>query len=111
MCTYSPPGATTRRTRRRRALAADLDERGVRVLYDDRRHVSAGVKFADAELLGMPTIVVLGRGLTQGLIELRDRRTGRRRDVPLAAAAADIHATVARNIPSPGPKEAETSTG
>ena len=86
------------------ALAADLDERGVRVLYDDRRDVSAGVKFTDAELLGMPTIVVLGRGLTRGLIELRDRRTGRRRDVPLAAAAADIEATVVRNVPSRGTK-------
>ena len=68
------------------------------------RGVSAGVKFTDAELLGMPTIVVLGRGLTRGLIELRDRRTGRRRDVPLAAAAADIEATVVRNVPSRGTK-------
>jgi prolyl-tRNA synthetase len=93
------------------ALAADLDARGVRVLYDDRRGVSAGVKFADAELLGMPTIVVLGRGLARGLIELRDRRTGRRRDVPLAAGAADIQATVARDVPSRRQKEAETSTG
>ena len=81
------------------ALAADLDARGVRVLYDDRRDVSPGVKFTDAELLGMPTLVVLGRGLTRGLIELRDRRTGRRRDVPLTAAAADIEATVARKHP------------
>ncbi len=93
------------------ALAADLDERGVRVLHDDRRGVSAGVKFADAELLGMPTIVVLGRGLARGLIELRDRRTGRRRDVPIATGAADIQASVARDVPSRRQKKAETSTG
>ena len=53
-----------------------------------------GVKFADAELLGVPTIVVLGRGLTRGLIELRDRRSGRRRNVPIASAAAASRRTL-----------------
>src|SRR6476660_5337754 len=61
-------------------LAVGLDARGVRVLFDDRRSVSAGVKFTDAELLGVPTIVVVGRDVARGLIELRDRRTGRHRD-------------------------------
>ncbi len=75
-------------------LAADLHARGVRVLYDDRRGVSPGVKFADAELLGMPTIVVLGRGLATGTVEVRDRRSGERRDVPLAAAADELCAAV-----------------
>ena len=93
------------------ALAADLESaRGSRAVRRPPRRL-AGVKFKDAELLGVPTIVVVGRGLARGLIELRDRRTGRRRDVPLAAAAADIQATVARDIPSRGQKEAETSTG
>jgi prolyl-tRNA synthetase len=55
----------------------------VRVILDDRVGMSAGVKFTDAELLGMPTIVVVGRGLVQGLVELRDRRTGSREDVAI----------------------------
>ena len=61
-----------------------MAERGVRVIVDDRTGVSAGVKFADAELLGMPTIVVVGRRLGDGLVELRDRRSGERAEVPLA---------------------------
>ena len=73
-------------------LAVDLDARGIRVLFDDRRSVSAGVKFTDAELLGVPIIVVIGRNLSRGLIELRDRRSGRHRDVPLAGAASAIEA-------------------
>jgi prolyl-tRNA synthetase len=62
-----------------RELAAD----GVTVLYDDRRQVSPGVKFKDAELIGVPTIVVVGRNLTEGTIEVRDRRSGARADVPV----------------------------
>src|SRR6266498_2930186 len=60
------------------------DERGLRVLLDDRTGLSAGVKFTDAELLGMPTIVVAGRRLVDGYVELRDRASGARTDVPLA---------------------------
>jgi prolyl-tRNA synthetase len=67
-----------------RSLGAAIAERGVRVIVDDRTGVSAGVKFADAELLGMPTIVVVGRRLGDGLVELRDRRSGERTEVPLA---------------------------
>ena len=74
-------------------LADDLVRQGLTVLYDDRRGVSPGVKFADAELLGMPTIVVVGRGLAAGVVEVRDRRTGDRADVPVADAAARIAAT------------------
>ena len=62
-------------------LAAELQAAGVRVLYDDRRGVSPGVKFNDAELLGIPTIVVVGKRLAEGFIEVRDRRTGEREDV------------------------------
>jgi prolyl-tRNA synthetase len=66
-------------------IAGELDRRGVRVLYDDRRGVSPGVKFTDAELLGMPTIVVVGRGLAQGVVEVRQRAGGEREDVPVGS--------------------------
>jgi prolyl-tRNA synthetase len=71
-------------------LALDLEAAGVRVLYDDRKSVSPGVKFKDAELLGMPTIAVVGRNLAEGVIEVRDRRSGDRRDVPATEAAAAL---------------------
>ncbi|MEV0202571.1 proline--tRNA ligase [Nonomuraea sp. NPDC050691] len=73
-------------------LAAELEARGLRVLVDDRAGVSPGVKFKDAELLGMPTIVVVGRGLTQGVVELRDRVSGEKAEIPLAEAADRITA-------------------
>jgi len=75
-------------------LADDLVEQGMDVLYDDRRGVSPGVKFKDAELLGMPTVVVIGKGLADGTIEVRDRRSGEREDVAVADAAASIVAAV-----------------
>ena len=53
------------RRRLREELAAELDAAGIRVLLDDRK-ASPGVKFADAELVGVPTIVVVGRGLADG---------------------------------------------
>lgn len=64
-------------------LADQLEARGLRVLVDDRTGVSPGVKFNDAELLGVPTIVVVGRGLDAGVVELRDRATGERDELPL----------------------------
>ena len=66
-CTWSPPARTTRSSTRPQTLADDLVAQGLTVLYDDRRGVSPGVKFKDAELLGMPTIVVVGRGLADGV--------------------------------------------
>jgi len=77
-------------------LAARLGTAGLDVLIDDRPKVSPGVKFADAELLGLPVIVVVGRGLAEGVIEVRDRRTGERSDVPVADAAANIAELVTR---------------
>lgn len=77
------------------SLAADLDAAGVRVLYDDRRGVSPGVKFKDSELIGVPTIVVVGRGLADGVVEVKDRATGERQDVPLAAAVDRLREIVA----------------
>jgi prolyl-tRNA synthetase len=65
-------------------IATQCEAAGLRVMLDDRLGVSPGVKFNDAELLGVPTIVVVGRGLTDGLIEVKDRRTGERTDIPLA---------------------------
>ena len=71
-------------------LAADLADQGLDVIYDDRVKVSPGVKFKDAELLGMPTIVTVGRGLVDGLIEVKDRRTGERSELALADAVAAL---------------------
>ena len=70
-------------------LASELDAAGVAGLLDDRK-ASPGVKFADAELLGVPTTVIVGRGLADGLLELRDRATGERSDLPVEGAAARL---------------------
>ena len=71
-------------------VTTELERRGVSVLYDDRRKVSPGVKFKDAELVGVPTIVVIGRNLAEGVIEVRDRRSGAKRDVAVAEAVDAI---------------------
>ena len=72
-------------------LAQDLKAAGVEVLLDDRvGKVSPGVKFKDAELIGVPTIVTVGRGLADGNVEVRDRRTGEREDVTVGSAVARI---------------------
>ncbi|HEY3262797.1 MAG TPA: proline--tRNA ligase [Pseudonocardiaceae bacterium] len=70
-------------------LAAQLDTAGVRVLLDDRT-ASPGVKFADAELIGVPTIVVVGRGLASGVVEVKDRRSGERTEVPVDDVVAHL---------------------
>ncbi|MHA3701612.1 proline--tRNA ligase [Jatrophihabitans sp. YIM 134969] len=72
------------------ALAASLTASGVRVLLDDRRGVSPGVKFKDSELLGVPTAVIIGRGLAEGVVELRDRRSGDSENVPVDEAASRL---------------------
>jgi prolyl-tRNA synthetase len=72
------------------ALAARCEEAGLRVLLDDRVGVSPGIKFNDAELLGVPTIVVVGRGLADGMVELKDRRSGDKHDVALAEVVAQL---------------------
>ncbi|MFA7324705.1 MAG: proline--tRNA ligase [Candidatus Nanopelagicales bacterium] len=71
-------------------LALELEAAGVRVLYDDRTSVSPGVKFNDSELIGIPTIVIVGKRLAEGFIEVKDRRSGERRDVALADAVRDL---------------------
>ncbi|PJJ72681.1 prolyl-tRNA synthetase [Diaminobutyricimonas aerilata] len=60
------------------ALAGRLEQGGLEVLYDDRPKVSPGVKFGDAELIGVPTIVIVGRDAAEGFVELWDRRSGER---------------------------------
>ncbi len=72
------------------ALADEFDIAGLTVLYDDRPKVSPGVKFKDAELLGMPVIVVVGRKLEEGLVEVRDRRTDERKEVAPSEALAAV---------------------
>jgi prolyl-tRNA synthetase len=64
-------------------IATELAGDGVTVLYDDRPKVSPGVKFKDAEMIGVPTIVVVGRNLADGTVEVRDRRSGDREEVPV----------------------------
>ena len=75
-------------------LAADLDRLGLEVLFDDRQS-SPGVKFKDAELLGMPWIVVVGRGWADGVVELRNRFSGQTSELAAGASlATDIAAAV-----------------
>ena len=73
-------------------LVADLESARLDVLYDDRPKVSPGVKFGDAELIGVPKLVVVGRGAADGMVELWDRRTGDREVVPFADAVARLTA-------------------
>ena len=80
-------------------LAAELDRRGYEVLLDDRA-ASPGVKFKDAELLGMPWVVVVGRGWAEGTVELRNRFSGASRDVAATTAAADIASALAESQPA-----------
>jgi prolyl-tRNA synthetase len=75
-------------------IAAELDAARVRVLLDDRTSVSPGVKFKDAELLGVPTIVIVGKGLADGVVEVRDRKSGERRDVGVDHVVSELIAVV-----------------
>ncbi|MDN5860110.1 MAG: proline--tRNA ligase [Pseudonocardia sp.] len=70
-------------------VAGELVAAGLRVLLDDR-NASPGVKFADAELIGVPTILVVGRGLAGGVVEVKDRRTGERVEVAVDEVAAHV---------------------
>ena len=76
-------------------LAGQLSGVGLDVLYDDRK-ASPGVKFTDAEVLGMPIAVVVGRGLKNGVVEVRNRRTGERREVPVAEAVTAVRELTGR---------------
>ena len=71
-------------------LATDMESAGLEVLIDDRNGVSPGVKFKDAELIGIPTIVVVGKSLADGTVEVRDRHTGSNESVPVADAVSAV---------------------
>jgi prolyl-tRNA synthetase len=76
-------------------IAAELDAAGVSVMLDDRRGTIPGVKFKDAELIGNPVIVVVGKSLEQGNVEVRVRKSGDKQEVALASAVTSICALVA----------------
>jgi prolyl-tRNA synthetase len=67
-------------------LALELEAAGLEVIYDDRPKVSPGVKFGDAELVGVPTILAVGRGLVDGVVEIKDRRSGNAENVAVEKA-------------------------
>jgi prolyl-tRNA synthetase len=82
------PGDETATTAER--LAAELSAAGLDVLLDDRAGVSPGVRFKDAELLGMPMIVIAGRGVANGVLEVRDRIAGTTAELPIEQVAAHV---------------------
>ena len=67
-------------------ISAELESRGVSVMIDDRRGTSPGVKFKDAELIGIPVIVVVGKALEQGNVEIRVRKSGDKSEIAVASA-------------------------
>ncbi len=73
-------------------ISAELESRGISVMIDDRRGTSPGVKFKDAELIGIPVIVVVGKALEQGNVEVRVRKSGEKSEVALASAVDSIAA-------------------
>ncbi|MGO2654929.1 MAG: proline--tRNA ligase [Pseudoclavibacter sp.] len=78
-------------------LADELERVGIEVLFDDRPKVSPGAKFKDAELLGMPHVLVVGKGLADGQLELWDRRAGTKQPIALEAAVAELRRRLGRD--------------
>lgn len=79
-------------------LGDQLTAAGIDTLIDDRKKVSAGVKFKDAELLGMPWLVVIGRGLKEGTVEVRCRATGERREIAVGDAFQYVNDQVHQDL-------------
>lgn len=79
------------------ALAVALDSHGVEVIIDDRPKVSPGVKFKDSELIGVPLVVVLGRGWAEGTVEIKDRFGDEPRNVPADTAAQEVLRVLGRS--------------
>ena len=71
-------------------LAAEFEAAGKTVMLDDRQKVSPGVKFSDAELIGVPHVVICGKGLENGEVDLWNRRSGERRSVALNSAVSEL---------------------
>ena len=76
-------------------IGTKLEAAGISVMLDDRRDPSAGVKFKDAELIGIPVIMVVGKSLAEGNIELRNRKTGEKSEVAVEQAVAAVTALIA----------------
>ena len=75
-------------------LASSLEANGITVMLDDRREASPGVKFKDAELIGNPIIVIVGKALADGKVEVRIRKTGEKREIALSDALTEISSLV-----------------
>lgn len=75
-------------------ITAEFEARSLTVMLDDRPKVSPGVKFGDAELIGVPTIVAVGKGLASGTLEVKDRRSGTAEDVPVGEVVDRVVAAV-----------------
>ena len=75
-------------------IAQSLDKEGIAVMFDDRKSVSPGVKFNDAELLGMPLIVVVGKKLSEGLVEVKNRKTGERQDIEVSKIVSHLKSII-----------------
>jgi len=71
-------------------IVADLEAARYEVLFDDRPKASPGVKFGDAELIGVPKIIIVGKGLADGVVEVWNRRTGERVSVPVADVLSQL---------------------
>lgn len=76
-------------------IASKLEASGITVMVDDRRDPSAGVKFKDAELIGIPVIVVVGKSLADGKIELRNRKSGEKSEVAVGDASSAVTSLIA----------------
>jgi prolyl-tRNA synthetase len=76
-------------------IGEKLESAGISVMLDDRRDPSAGVKFKDAELIGIPVIMVVGKSLADGKVELRNRKTGEKSEVALADAVTAVTSLIA----------------
>ena len=76
-------------------IATKLEAAGITVMLDDRRDPSAGVKFKDAELIGIPIIVVVGKSLADGKIELRNRKSGEKSEVAVGDAISAVTSLIA----------------
>ena len=75
-------------------LALELEAKGLRVMLDDRKDPSAGVKFKDAELIGIPYIVIVGKALAEGKLELRIRKSGEKSEIDAATAGSEIYKVI-----------------
>jgi prolyl-tRNA synthetase len=72
------------------SIATELENNGISVLFDDRKEASPGVKFKDAELIGNPMLVIVGKSLADGNVEVRDRKSGSKEEVPVDRVVAQL---------------------